>query len=207
MGVKDLRKMNVSLLWKWWWKLEHETGIWQRLVAAKYVHGKPIGTIKHRLDDSPIWSDLLKIRGFYMAGRKVEVKNRKQTLFSHDVWLYDMPVKEKFSELYNLCEQKEITVAEVLSTSMQLSFRRWLTPDLRERWGVRRSDSLNFATTDTNDVIGWKWEKNNKLSVKSMYNALTTDDNEPAHQKIWKGKIPAKIKIFMWLLENNAILI
>jgi hypothetical protein len=135
LGVKDLRKMNVSLLWKWWWKLEHETGIWQRLVAAKYVHGKPIGTIKHRLDDSPIWSDLLKIRGFYMAGRKVEVKNRKQTLFSHDVWLYDMPVKEKFSELYNLCEQNEITVAEVLSTSMQLSFRRWLTPDLRERWG------------------------------------------------------------------------
>jgi hypothetical protein len=63
--------------------------------------------------------------------------------------------------------------------------------------GVLRSDSQNFATTDMNDVIGWNWEKNNKL---------TTDDNGPAHQKIWKGKIPAKIKIFMWLLESNAIL-
>ena len=39
-----------------------------------------------------------------------------------------------------------------------------------------------------------------------MYITLTSDGNGLAHRKIWKGKIPAKIKIFMWLLENNAIL-
>jgi len=24
LGVKDLRKMNISLLCKWWWKLEND---------------------------------------------------------------------------------------------------------------------------------------------------------------------------------------
>jgi hypothetical protein len=28
LGIKDIRKMNLSLLCKWWWKLENESGIW-----------------------------------------------------------------------------------------------------------------------------------------------------------------------------------
>jgi len=28
LRIKDLRKMNVSLLAKWWWKLELRTGRW-----------------------------------------------------------------------------------------------------------------------------------------------------------------------------------
>jgi hypothetical protein len=27
LGVKDLRRMNLSLLCKWWWKLENEEGL------------------------------------------------------------------------------------------------------------------------------------------------------------------------------------
>lgn len=42
--------------------------------------------------------------------------------------------------------------------------------------------------------------------MKSVYNALTSSDSGPYHKKIWKSKIPAKIKIFLWLLLNNAVL-
>ena len=63
LGVKNIRKMNISLLCKWWWILENEDGLWQNIVRAKYMKGgRVIGAIKHRLDDSPVWSDLLKIR-------------------------------------------------------------------------------------------------------------------------------------------------
>jgi hypothetical protein len=31
LGIKNLRKMNLSLLSKWWWKLEYENGLWQDL--------------------------------------------------------------------------------------------------------------------------------------------------------------------------------
>ena len=32
VGIKDIRKMNIGLLCKWWWKLESEDGIWQILI-------------------------------------------------------------------------------------------------------------------------------------------------------------------------------
>lgn len=32
------------------------------------------------------------------------------------------------------------------------------------------------------------------------------NDSGPYHRKIWKGKVLAKIKIFLWLIMNNAIL-
>lgn len=43
LGIKDLRKLNLSLLCKWWWKLENEQGIWQDLVNKKYIKHMPPG--------------------------------------------------------------------------------------------------------------------------------------------------------------------
>jgi len=31
LGIKDIFKMNVSLLCKLWWRLENEEGLWQQL--------------------------------------------------------------------------------------------------------------------------------------------------------------------------------
>jgi hypothetical protein len=35
---------------------------------------------------------------------------------------------------------------------------------------------------------------------------LTKEDNGPNFKHIWKSKIPEKIKIFMWLVTQKAIL-
>lgn len=48
LGLKDIRKMNVSLLSKWWWRLEKEDGIWQRIIRAKYIKGELVSTVKSR---------------------------------------------------------------------------------------------------------------------------------------------------------------
>jgi hypothetical protein len=40
LGIKDLRKMNISLLCKWWWKLDNEKGLWQDIVQYKYLRKK-----------------------------------------------------------------------------------------------------------------------------------------------------------------------
>jgi hypothetical protein len=44
------------------------------------------------------------------------------------------------------------------------------------------------------------------FSVKSIYEHLTKDDRGSNHRSIWKTKIPAKIKTFMWLIEQGVIL-
>jgi hypothetical protein len=35
LGVKDLRKLNISLLVKWWWLLKTGKGLWQDIVKIK----------------------------------------------------------------------------------------------------------------------------------------------------------------------------
>jgi hypothetical protein len=47
LGMKNLRKMNISLLCKWWWMLEKE-GLWQVIVRKKYIRQSPICLIKEK---------------------------------------------------------------------------------------------------------------------------------------------------------------
>lgn len=89
LGIKDIKKMNVSLLTKWWWKLETQSGLWQDIVNAKYMQGMTVSSVKHRLTDSPVWSDLMKVKHIYLRGRKIHVKNGKNTLFWLDSWIGD----------------------------------------------------------------------------------------------------------------------
>jgi len=81
LGIKDIRKLNLSLLAKWWWKLEQETGIWQDIINAKYIKGKPIPLITHNQNNCPVWADLLKVRSLYLQGRKVKIRNGKNNQF------------------------------------------------------------------------------------------------------------------------------
>ena len=81
LGVKDIFNMNISLLCKCWQRLENEDGLWQDIIKAKYLKGRLISSVKHIRDDSPTWTDLLKIRMVYLRGRRIHTRNGKKTLF------------------------------------------------------------------------------------------------------------------------------
>jgi hypothetical protein len=49
LGVKDIRKTNISLLCKckWRWKLETERGLWQEIIKlAKYLQSEGVSVVK-----------------------------------------------------------------------------------------------------------------------------------------------------------------
>jgi hypothetical protein len=39
LGVKDLNKFSISLMCKWWWKLENDKGPWQDFMRKKIPRG------------------------------------------------------------------------------------------------------------------------------------------------------------------------
>lgn len=79
LGIKDLRKQNISLLVKWWWKLGKNDGLWQQIIRAKYFHNKNVATIKPRFPDSTCWKSIMKVKEYYFAGRKVITNNGNLT--------------------------------------------------------------------------------------------------------------------------------
>jgi hypothetical protein len=198
--------MNVSLLTKWWWKLDNETGLWQRIVKYKYLRKVSIMDVSHKQTDSPIWADLLKIKNVYLQGRKMVVHNGKSTLFYKDSWLNEKPLCVLFPEMFKFCEQTNLLVDQARSNPQTISFTRWLEDDTLEAWLTILNDMRQVQFTSANDVVRWKLGSGDRFSVKSVYNALIVNDSGPYHKKNWKGKLPAKIKIFLWLILNNAIL-
>jgi hypothetical protein len=51
------------------------------------------------------------------------------------------------------------------------------------------------------DAVSWKWTVSKAFLIKSVYEHLTKDDSGPSFKRIWKAKVSAKIKTFMWLME------
>jgi hypothetical protein len=47
LRIKDIRRMNISLLCKWWWKIETGEGLWQEIVR-KNIRSKGDNPVKNQ---------------------------------------------------------------------------------------------------------------------------------------------------------------
>jgi hypothetical protein len=66
LGIKNLRRQNISPLCKWTWKLETQKSLLQDIVNAKYLRTKTITYVKLRMSDSPSWKAILGVRDYYL---------------------------------------------------------------------------------------------------------------------------------------------
>jgi hypothetical protein len=60
-----------------------------------------------------------------------------------------------------------------------------------------RAILTTYALGEEKDKPIWIWGKHKKFSVKTMYAHLCRADIENHNKRIWKAKIPLKIKVFM----------
>lgn len=150
-------------------EMDKESGIWQHMVKNKYLKNDLLNTIKPRLDDSPVWKDLLKVRPIYLKGRKIKPNNGERTLLWSDPWLETDPLHSKFSTLYELCEEKTITIKSFILKNRQIGFRRWLPDILYSQWEELRHIILASHTNEINDEVFWAGQRTkNFLSSQLM---------------------------------------
>jgi mannosylglycoprotein endo-beta-mannosidase len=206
LGVKDLRKMNLSLLCKWWWKLEFEEGMWQEIVRKKYKIFQGISGLQRKPRNSSAWNDLLKVKQLYVKGRIMILGNGKRIDFWEDAWCGMVALKDKFRGLYDICSDQKVSVEEMAQRGWRLTFRRWLNESQQTQLRQLRDMLFTCALSNEKDRVKWVWEKSGAFSVKSMYNHLFRSERNDPKKALWKAKIPMKVKIFMWLVDANAIL-
>ena len=51
LEIKDLRKQNISLMVKWWWKLETQNGLWQNIVRARYLRNISVAEVSPKFSE------------------------------------------------------------------------------------------------------------------------------------------------------------
>jgi hypothetical protein len=149
LGVKDLRKQNISLLVKWWWKLETHDGLWQQIIKAKYLKNKSVASVKVRMQDSPGWKTLMKVRDYYFAGRKVILNGGDLVRFCIDPWLDNAALCDSYPALFDICQGQDWTLERVIGSNCVIPFRRRLSPEMVVRLGIYR---------DAHEIESQSWD-------------------------------------------------
>lgn len=80
-----------------------------------------------------MWYDLLKVKDLYLLNRMIVTKKGDKTRFWLDPWLHSDPLCKVNPILFELCENKHVMVAQAVA-DQNISFRRWLFPELRDDW-------------------------------------------------------------------------
>jgi hypothetical protein len=134
------------------------------------------------------------------------VGNGKRIDFWEDPWCGMVALKDKFRGLYDICIDQNKSVAEMAQRGWRMNFRRRLNENQQNQLRQMRDMLSACALSTEKDMVKWIWEKSGTFSVKSMYNHLFSLEGNNPTKKLWKAKVPMKIKIFMWLIDANAIL-
>ena len=116
------------------------------------------------------------------------------------------PLCIRFPTLFELNDCKYISVADFVRRNGLTPFRRWLPTILQTQWELLKQQALNFPLIPSKDTVSWQWSSRGVFTIKSVYDRLTSDDKGETYSRIWKAGLPYKIKIFLWLLEQDAIL-
>jgi len=69
--------------------------------------------------------------------------NGKKTRFWSDPWLYEKPLYATIPVLFILCNQKEVSVADVKSGRVEITFRRWLPAELQSESSLIELDTTS----------------------------------------------------------------
>jgi hypothetical protein len=205
LGIKNLRRQNISLLVKWWWKLDTQDGLWQRIVKARYLRSKMVSNVTPRFSDSPCWKSLLQVKDTYLAGRKIVLNGGDLVRFWQDPWEDKPPVCVMFPDLFDICQLQECTVKFFVENGKTLPFRRRLHGRLLDQWNQVLAYFEQLSLSNVPDVVLWRFTKNAKFSTKSVYEYLERDLSGADNKLIWKAKLPLKIQIFMWQVFRDAI--
>jgi hypothetical protein len=84
--------------------------------------------------------------------------------------------------------------------------RRPLTPKEELQWGELMGKLNGVQLNGGRDKMIWKLEKSGSYSTKSMFRCLLYQGvSDKRMKKLWKSKLPMKLKTFMWLVFQDTI--
>ena len=133
--------------------------------------------------------------------------NGLNTFFWSDIWFNDTPLKTQFPNMYSMSRFPNTKVADNwVEDEWQVEFKRSLTPTKYDDLLTLLSLLQSCHLTPLDDAIDWALEKNKSYSIKSLYSCLTDRGVRiRSSDSVWNVKVPLKIKVFLWQIDNNRL--
>jgi hypothetical protein len=90
--------------------------------------------------------------------------------------------------------------------SLNVSFRRYLTPNNLVLWNNLVGRIMHVQLNDQNNVFIWNLHQHGQYTVHTLYLALMNKGTTQVNKQMWRLKVPIKIKIFMWYMHKEVVL-
>ncbi|GJW82331.1 hypothetical protein Tco_0146306 [Tanacetum coccineum] len=204
LGVSSFFALNRALLFKWVWRyLSHDNSLWSRIISA--LHGLNGHVLSAAFNST--WSSIitevnsLKVKGVDLISHcKIRVGKGTCTSFWKDLWIGDNLLKLSFPRLFALEENKDISVADKMNTSISSSFRRHVRGGVESQQLDQLSLLLDTVILSNMDDR-WFWDLNGDgvfqvKDVRSMLDEAFLPKMEVLTR--WIKSIPIKVNVFAW---------
>lgn len=217
LNMGNLQTKNLALLAKWVWRYVSDTQtLWRKLIHEKYKYGPlfsilDLQTSSHGGPWKSICATLLtnpQSKALLKSGIRKRIGNGMNSLFWHDVWLGDLPLKAICPRLFRLSNAKNTTVAsscfwDGIKWEWAFDWSRPLRPRDKQEFGRLQQllEPVCLSMNDKDELI-WTPHKKGVFSVKSFNVELAKNDiNGPQRliQGLWRNLVPYRIEIFSWL--------
>jgi hypothetical protein len=148
--------MNVALLLKWVWRLyQEEDAIWAKILWAKYSDADNLFAGVGQ-GGSPFWRSIHKVKHYFTLGAKFSIRNGFHTRFWLDWWVGATPLKDSFPNLFAVCEDPSVLVAQsFLSDKLVVRLRRSLDLQGMAQWRELSSLVANVRLDGGSDQVSW----------------------------------------------------
>ncbi|GJZ66463.1 RNA-directed DNA polymerase, eukaryota [Tanacetum coccineum] len=185
-------------------------GFWNTLTA--FLHGLNGHVLSAAFNST--WSSIitevnsLKVKGVDLISHcKIRVGKGTSTSFWKDLWIGDNLLKLFFPRLFALEENKDISVADKMNTSISSSFRRHVRGGVESQQLDQLSLLLDTVILSNMDDR-WFWDLNGDgvfqvKDVRSMLDEAFLPKMEVPTR--WIKSIPIKVNVFAWKLYLDRL--
>jgi hypothetical protein len=203
LGVKDLELQNRCLLMKFINKIlsGHQT-CWKDWLLST---SSPFDD-HNRSPSGYLWRIINDELNSFRSITTVQVKNGASTSFWFDHWLPDGPLSSTHYALFSHTTCPNVSVQHVFQTDFELRLRPRLTNLASQQLDSLMSILQAVYLEDGDDVRVLKLS-GRPYTTRDAYMALdsTGDVSDPHGRRIWRTKVPNKVKVFSWLYFKDRL--
>lgn len=209
LGIRSTRDMNVAFMTKLGWRmLTEKDSLWAKVLINKYMGGKrDINSITMKNGASNAWRGIVEGVNTLREGMQKVPRNGKSTYFWNEPWLLKEPLSQH--ALLNITdEMSKARVADYWKANQGWDWskiRDAIPEDILNKMEIY----MLIEDNESEDDFCWREEGSGMFSVSSAYNLIHDNagaEDDRTWERIWRLKVAAKMKMFLWLAYHQRVM-